>query len=714
MTRTSGRRTDPVSPSWFAALPLVFALAACPAGTTTPDAGAPACDPDTADCACRKPSDCGSIARYTCLQAACVRLCSSSTQCREGLTCDEGLCRALLCAEDADCAATEQCLEGSCAPKLTAASVASCLVLPARASLRSDLPASFTVFTRDTNGVGLPYRGEVTWSSEGPTGAAGLSSDGTSATLTPNAFDGTLELHARIGAVECEAAQVESYEGPAEGKLRVVVVDSMSARPVPGVRVLAKTATFEGSADTDARGVAKIDVPQGLERYDLHAFARLHSWVSYASIRARDVVVHVKPRPFRNGFTGGMQAADFEGLAAVGESAHFALFGSSIPPNLLDLQTATFFGDLHSTHVRLGETEADLLMPSGAVFGIDDVMFRDWFDIYAPPGVRTAWGLGGNASFSGLFSALAPLLLGDGRVDTGELLARILPLVNGLQHGLAAGRRTPLTSDLDPIDLRLDTPLRLKVRASIPALPTYRRGANEHRTEGAFLVAVADQPSQGLVPLGLTAGLDGDDADGLLDATDPGLPAGTLPLRLAPRRHGLEAAQVQLVTVAVSFSRLGLGGDRDPDAPLVFSALVQPLDGLRAGDGLDVAIQGNFLEIPNDAALTNRSFTRTRPVTGAHVTRLDVGDAWKGEWSVWLADDVNDWAFPVPPEGFDDRLHPPEPDPEAPVTALLHSARLDDPPTLDALVTFDGVDPDTFGGRLRALSSRQLPIRTVD
>lgn len=688
-----------------------FALAVALLGCETKTPPAPRCEGQPAPCACERATDCGAGEAWVCVQTVCRRLCRAAAECDAGESCEDGICRHGACADDGECGAGEHCLAGACAPPVPASAVASCLVLPPRGLLHAANSRDFTVFARDAGGRGLAFRGEVAWSVDLPARAV-ASGTGVVGAIVGRAEDGPVEVRATLpGGVACEPALAQNYGPVPAGKRRVVVADLMSALPIANATVVVSEAGATISQPTDARGVALFDAGDPGPR-DVSVFERLHAWITYVGVHSRDLLVLPKPFPFRNGFAGSFPLARFDALAVAGETAHIGLFGSSIPVNLLDLQTATFFGDLHPTEVDLGGTKGRLLLPSGVVFGVGDEMHREAYDVFAPPGVRAVWGLGGNASFSTVFSTLAPLLLADGRVDTGQLLGKLLPLVNRFQHGVTTGLRTPFSSDLDPIDVTLDAPLRLKVLARLPRLPSYARDGRTVALEGVFVVGVVHALGQGLVPLGLTAGLDraseDEAADGLVAPGEPGLEAGVLPLRLAPRRAGLENAAPLLIALSASFSRLGLGGDADAAAPLVFSGLVQPVDALRwAPEGREVTFPREFLPIPNGARFAGRTFERDGAVPGSTFTRLDVGSAWGGEWSIHLPNDVQRWTLPSPPEGFPDRLDPPAG--AEPVELLLQSARLSGEATgLEALVTFGATTLDELGRRLEAFSTREL------
>lgn len=663
-------------------------------------------NPDT--CACTRNSDCGS--GFACIASKCERLCNTDGDCSEGLVCEDAICRRPGCGSDAECGEGLQCLAGECRTPVPASEVASCSIQPSRALLAPGKSRTFSIQAHDASGRGLPWKGAARWASGDPARATVRGTTHTG-TAVPG-IEGEVEVRASItGGPDCTPAVARAYGPVPVGRIRVVVADLQGLEPVPNAKVVVSQGTQTLDAKTDESGVALLDFPGDAPR-TISAYEPLHSYVTAFGVRGRDIALFLKPFPQRRGFTGGMKVEDFDGLPVQGEKVRMAVFGASLPGNLLDLQGPTVFGDLVMTNMNLGPATMKVALPSGVVVGMDDEMFRERFEVFASPGLRTVWGLGGNASFNELFDALSPLIVADqADVSTGALVNLLIPLVNRFHSGVVVGRPVPTTQELEEISVPLATPLRMKLKVRVPELPQYGFEGETRRFEDALVVGAALHRPQGLVPLGLAAGSDrpGENGplDGLVTNPEPGGADGTLPLRVAPLNAGLETSTYALVALAGSFTALGPGGD---GTPIVVSGLVTAPPSLPyTARGLEVSFPRGFLGVPSAPRLTERHFALGSLVEGATFHRLDVGSAWNGEWQIYFPPTGHEFDVPVPPPGYDDRLRVPSS--AAQPLVRVQSVALDaaaGPRDYQGVVAFDGDDLDDLTVHMQAFSSREL------
>src|SRR4030081_1343791 len=105
----------------LAACSLLF-LIACGKGASVPPPPPPVACTTLADCA----------GGQVCLNAQCVAICHSSTECKTaGQVCEEGICLAPACGGDSECTGAGQaCINGKCATAPAASQVDHCVITP--------------------------------------------------------------------------------------------------------------------------------------------------------------------------------------------------------------------------------------------------------------------------------------------------------------------------------------------------------------------------------------------------------------------------------------------------------------------------------------------------------------------------------------------------------------------------------------------------------
>src|SRR5207237_10278075 len=179
------------------------------------------------------------------------------------------------------------------------------------------------------------------------------------------------------------------------------------------------------------------------------------------------------------------------------------------------------------------------------------------YRIYAEPGRRALWGIGGNVSLSQVIGIVSPLLQSNSTVDVGALLAQLLPLFGKLQAGAIVGVEAPPNGATPTFTARpvpLTTTMRLRATIGSPRLPAL----DGNYLDGVLAVAGAMHYPAGFVPLGITAGLSAKDGQG--GVLDPTCDAGSgacdtnkLPMKFAPRNGGTEGSKIGVALLAVNF-----------------------------------------------------------------------------------------------------------------------------------------------------------------
>lgn len=723
----------------LAAAASLCAVVAC-GGETATDAdagtgGACATDPFSADCKCNLGRDCTPLKKedaYKWLCTAshrCVRTCLKNADCRDGELCEDAICRPPACGSDVDCKNEgEFCSGGSCKPAITADEVKSCIVLPTTALLHEGSTKDFTVLARDAAGATLAFRGATTWAVEGA--GASVKGSNVTGTVTGGNAAGSVKVKATVGGVSCTEATATNFAAAPSGKTRVVVADLVTRAPVSGAQVVMGSDT----ATTGMDGAAVFDGANNSKK-TISVFHKDFAYLTLVDVQSNDVVAFVKPAAKAGKFTGEMGVRAFDELSDLKGTVHLTIYGGSVPGNLIDLQLSSLLGELVPTDLDLGSQKTTVPLPAGTVIGLGEQMFKTKYDILAPIGVRTVWGLGGNADFSAITRALGPVISGGGteNLNIGGVLTSLLPLLGRLQSGVLTGLESKEGAEVPIGDkIKLDTLLRIKADVALPDLPSYQSGTETKRVDGAIVLGGALYSPQGLVPLGITAGLDGDPTkpdtnppDGKVDSGDPAIPAGTVSMRLAPLHGGLETSKYAVLALAAGLSSLlDSGGDG-----LVLSGLITfPKDvKYSATEANKVSVGSKFLGFPNPT-IAARVVSMDGAVPGASLHRLDIGNEKTGEWSVYFpAGGASTVEIPAVPSGFADRFAPTAAsactsDTECPGSScdttkstckvvtpgvLIQTVSFgQDTLNYDGVVAFDGTDMDDLTEQISAFSVR--------
>jgi hypothetical protein len=671
-----------------------FTMAVAPGCSGTPgakDAGPLLhCTPGTPEeqetnCVCTSKADCGNgnTAKWACTPAkTCVRICTSGADCTAPSVCEDLICRPPACGDDTDnCAAGQACIGGSCKPTVSAA--ASCAIAPANSVINSGGKKSFWVIAYDASGAALPYKGAVTWGATGITPAPTTTATSVNATFTAGAGAGTGTITASIGSTVCTPSTVYQYAAPTTGVRVTVVAEGPSLTPavadegpVAGATVALDDATPQ---TTDAQGSTTFDVATGA--HTISVFAHGFSYVTVVNTTATDLLIPVKAAPHPGEFKGQLKDTDFNNVSNPNGTLHLDITGSSIGGNLIDLSLASLLGPSQPITVSLGTGTpyGPFNLPEGIALGLGAQMFGEsgggHYGAVAAPGYRALWSLGGNAVIGDVLKAIGPVLNGGGGSIGDQIptiLTALLPIIGSLESAVTTGikvapddMKTLSAGGAQP-SLKLDTLQRIHLLAKTPHLPSYQKddGATMATYDGAIVIGGTLASPQGLVPLGLTAGVDQTPLDQQTDAVGTGGAAGKLPLRVAPRHGGLENAPWAFITLGASLKDLvgGFGGAAG-DQGIVLSGNVSIYQKgtttpytlkYNGGANTEIDLSDDFLGVPNKPTIADRTVTFASDVSGAAFSRLDVGsDA--DQWAIYYPTGTNSVTIPTPPTGFDDR-----------------------------------------------------------
>lgn len=641
-------------------------------------------DPYDSECVCTRFRDCGRAGDWACNQGQCIRICDNSSVCKTGFVCENGYCVSPGCGNDSECGSGEQCIGGDCKPAVTDGQVASCSVLPRKAVLADGASKSFSVLAKDADGKVVPFKGSATWST------AGVAATVDAGVVTGGSAAGEIQVKASVGGTECDAASVANFEAAPNDKVRVVVADLNTSALIDGATVVVQSGGETHEADTVA-GVALVDGHSAAEKTISVFHNDQYAYVTVAGVVANDVAVFLKPVPATGGFFGEMNARDFDNLPQFGDTVHLGIFGGSIPGNLIDLSIDTLLGEFEDTVLDLGGQTFEVPLPQGIVIGIADQMFRNEYTVLASPGVRAVWGIGGNVGITDVLTALGPVISGGtDDLDVGGILTQLLPLIGRLRSGALTGQNVVADQMTDVTEtMLLTTGQRLRVNTTIPNLP--------EGFAAAIALGGAVAVEQGLIPMGLTAGL-AKEGETVVENPEGG-PDNVLPLRMAPLHSGLETGDYAVVVLAADLG--GLLDDSGSDGGLALSGLIGFPGALeyKAEGANEFTFTRDFLTAPAGASLSGRTLSTGSGVAGAGMHRLDIGSEGDGEWFVFFPPSSSSVEVPAVPAGKADRMRD---------SAILQSVGFKSGVDFEGVFTLNGVNSDNLVYEIDAFSTVQV------
>lgn len=703
-----------------AAICLALSLAAC-------HSKPPSLPPATS---CLKRADCSP--QDVCASGACVPMCTSNVACAAGLSCVAGYCVASICGSTAECGPDLSCQAGTCAPP--SGTVASCLLAPALTLLHEGAAgAGLTVLAHDADGAVIP--GQV--ATFAATGAVRIDASG----VPTGTGAGPGTLTAQLGSVSC-TAQTLSYGAPPADKLRAVVIDQTTGRPLAGAVVALDDLSV--NALTDSSGTALLPLP-GPGPHDVHAFLHNFTFTSFLGTDSTDLLVPLQPEAWymRRGYvTGQLGQQDFDKLPNPGAGVHAAIFGVSQSASPLDLSFDAFTGPFNFANLTIGPMTSRFAFGKSLVAGTANGFVADGkYKLVADPGPRIVWGFGANFDATALANAIEPIVRNDPSTEDPSLaLARMVPLLDSMQAGALVGAQIndngagAVLTDI-PVSVPLTVPRKLPIVAEVPDLPA----DGQSYLPIALVVAGARMGSLGFAPLGLTGGVaamqGGVRTPKVQDPhCDPIKPAAgcignQLPLLLAPESGGLEGSPITLAVAALAQSGaenyLGPGTGIGPGR-VAASVLFTTRPAVRRDEMVHVA--GPFLPITDTTAgsgavqfvRSSRTLTlRPDSSSPAQARRFELESNWGHVWRFWVPATARTVRLPLPPANDGDRneLFDPLKDSfdiylrQGPPTARVFAVQFDDPATSYRDLTSFG--PRSLTGRsgVRGYSLASVPLQ---
>lgn len=569
-------------------------------------------------------------------------------------------------------------------------------------------------------GVGLDASGNVvahttfTWSGANAQGVV----------VAPACAAGVCDVNVTAttvnGGATCTGL-VRVYADPTDN--RIVVLDLATGAPLVGVDVAAATGGVVTAGTTDANGAAEF--PGAID--SISAFPATHQWHSIIG-PPNDVVIYTAKLPNEGRIAGIKGTFNFDSVHTQGD-IKLGLSGTAIASSITDLNFATLIGDIADYNVELeGITDPGgqlVPLPSGLVIELGENPIKGDYVTFGEPGPNIGWAIGGQVPLAEVGPIISGVATGGGDINIGSILGGVLPFFSRFDHAIVPGlnltevNRPEAPSADEPVpfgewdfDEKVITPntlLALSAPYTMPATLPCAPGTGVAPdctafATGAVLLSGVIVPGIGLVPLGLTAGLDDPeenpaDVDGRIDSLQEGVEKGVAVIDYAPPHDGLEGNT--FVSVAIALDLNAIGGDSSAFGASIITHITKKFD-----PDNNVFPQ-DFLESQGGTFTPGAAGGFTLAPTGAaDFWRVNFSDSGDVEWNVWFSDDatvINVAELHPDPAAAAARVL------DADIQAFVLGTGYENigpaPSTFDDLFAFDGKDIDNLLYYLGAWSS---------
>jgi hypothetical protein len=618
----------------------------------------------------------------------CVRVvCGSDSDCDQsmGKKCSlEKICTAPTCQIDSECPGGMACLGGACKAAPSAADVAKCEIVTRNQSIRQGQMVTLSAVAKNANEVVLPHIG-FDWTSSNP-GAVAVAAG----VATGGAMADTAMISAKVtgkDSVTCTGLSIVNFPTLAAGMSRVVLADDDTGAPITGATITLEAMGGTMMGTTDQTGAALFTSDADIDSITVTKTG-LQS-ISVLSPGVKDIFIPVPKVPDET------KAGGFRGAVDISSTRHediqLGIAGPAIPNNLLGFDLTSLLGDSVKTVVdapELGLNMQSLDLPGGVMLALGNKKFTvdtaqagggvrcegtmpsdmqiGCYVARSAAGPGAGWVLAGQLKLSQVTSIATQLSnafggSNGGNTPIGDILTAVLPLVRTLNHGVNAAIDTveypkvavdstmmvdctkpENAGDSDKcrgdyskykqITLVADTKLGVLSTITVPTLPNL---PTMGCAGAAVLVAGAILPGRGLVPLGLSAGLDvlkSEPPDCKIAGAakpfgdmSPTLQDGQLALSMAPPHAGIEGSK--LFMLLLSLDPKTISGKN-----LELTALVKRKDMIAASESFG---DSAYLPFPKGTlARAAGTFTLSGAVTGANVVRVHV-DSGNDTWLIY-------------------------------------------------------------------------------
>ncbi|RLB52582.1 MAG: hypothetical protein DRI34_14500, partial [Deltaproteobacteria bacterium] len=509
------------------------------------------------------------------------------------LKCSNGVCDFDHCLKDTNCSPGMVCYNGDCVTIPSCDDIDSCQIVPAATVTQQGTAvqlAASAYFASGALAPGVTFE----WASDDQTIAAvdvdGLVSGGAStgsATITATVAGGC--------SVSCTAT-VRNYGGVTQGS-RVVVLSELEQTPIEGATVEAGGE----SVQTDANGVANLTADLSATAADVTIWHPQYHYLTMRGVGVNDVIAHLgklyqfdfssnPPKQVAGGIKGKFDFSRIPCEPGKACDVSFGLGGLSIPGNLVNLNFDLLIGGMINTEIDIGGKQI-VPLPAGLVLCLNAQCFKENFTPTGIPGKRAAWGLGGKLDLSELIEILGPVITGGGDdIDIGPILVALLPMFANFYTAIEPNitvdpidmivdvndingndETTDLVPDYDNFpahDMTLKVKMDQTMTFNVGALPANPAGGYWY--DGVIILAGVIAKDVGLIPLGISAGLDAETKEDTPDGQ-----ISPITINCADVAGRIPESQVQRVVVAMALNISALAGGGDQ--PFALAGLVIPV-----------------------------------------------------------------------------------------------------------------------------------------
>jgi hypothetical protein len=468
------------------------------------------------------------------------------------------------------------------------------------------------------------------------------------------------------GSATCNGL-VKVYAAPTGD--RIVVLDIGTGAPLAGIDVAASAGGVVTAATTDDDGAHEFDDATD----SISAFPATHQWHTVLN-PPNDVLIFTSKLQNNERVAGIKGTFDFDSVHTQGD-IKLGLSGTAIASSITDLNFEALIGDTADYRVELeGITDPGgqvVPLPSGIVINLGERPIKGEYVTFGEPGPNIAWAIGGQVPLAEVGPIISGVAAGDGDVNIGAILGGVLPFFARFDHAVVTGLnlvevdRPPEPADDEPVpfadwafETQVITPntlLALSAAYTMPDLPcapgavdgascTVCPATPEETpcgwTTGAVLLSGVIVPGIGLIPLGLTAGLDDPDdqdtndlADGKLDYDGENTPGkGEAVIDYAPPHDGLEGNTYVSIAIALDLNAIGDSGGG-------FGASIITHIARKFED--DNEFPQSFLQAQGGVFVAGSAASFTLASNGdAEFWRVNMSDGEDVEWNVWFDDDA--------------------------------------------------------------------------
>jgi hypothetical protein len=562
-----------------------------------------------------------------------------------------------------------------CAPPPPASA---CLLTPSVGYLAAGGAAQIEGVGTTDGGKLVPHT-TFTW-----TASAGSMSE--TGVFTPPATAGAVTITGTTvnGDVSCTAT-MNVFAAVGANDLRVVLIDIATRLPIANAPVAARVADANVSRTTGPDGSATF--PGGAGATSVSVFPATHQWHTLIDPTADSIIytAAVANVPQVDGIKGGF---NFDKVQTRGD-IKLGLAGTAINAAITDLNFDTIIGGFVPTTIDIaGITEAggqEVSLPEGLIIGLGQEDFKGQYAALSDKdGPSIGWALAGRVALSKVGPIITTVSGGGEDLDFGAILGAVLPFFATFDHAIVTGldftpaARSAGDANFEDVTIAPDTLMLMSSEYTMPRLPCapgafgtngctedifiLTEGSGDAETvsvvaacptplpagatcessapftSGAVLLSGVVVPGQGLVPLGLSAGLDvvsnGDDPDGVMaQSGDSPPPDGTVLLDYAPPHDGVEGNLY--ITVAIALDINQISGADDLGASIITQvSRTQPATG-------NTFAVGSFLESQGGTFTAGDAGSVTLEKKGtADFYRVNLDDNGEQEWNVWFGGDT--------------------------------------------------------------------------